>query len=271
VRLSRHPPNASHAARLTVGCCCHQAVIGVAIAVVTAALVSAFKNLEMRLEMASKSAAEQQFTAQQQQQQAPPPVAAPPAPEPAQDVVGAMQQLLAEQQRAADHKLELLRTELMAAAAAASVAPTPQHALVAPRPIEPAFAQLAPPPGTPAAAPPADVSGATPSATDPESTMSKHFMEENHRLQEQLSRLRREHWRRGLLLDLDDNMSPEEEAEVRRIFDMFDHNRNGCITVKEVQALHLKMGEPLTEKETEVALRYAERNAFLVAQFFFIS
>ena len=107
-------------------------------------------------------------------------------------------------------------------------------------------------PGTPRTA---AGSAATAPNADDSNGLSKHYMEENHRLQEQLSRLRREHWRRGLLLDLDNEMSPEEEAEVRRIFDMFDHNRNGCITVKEVQALHLKMGEPLTDTETEDALR----------------
>eukprot|EP01052_Picozoa_sp_SAG31_P052560 SAG31_NODE_13030_length_898_cov_1.035044_2_plen_128_part_00 len=79
--------------------------------------------------------------------------------------------------------------------------------------------------------------------------------QENKRLASQLSRIRREHWRRGMLLDLEGDMTPEEEIEVRRIFDMFDTNRNGMIFASDLQALHLKMGEPLTDGEAAVALR----------------
>ena len=211
-----------------------QVVIGAAIAIGTAALVSAYKNLEMRLEMAGRSS-----------EPVPHPSRAAREPPKAEDLVGAVQKLLAEQERAADRKLELLRTELMVAQRPRAVAPAAPNS-------HPHMDPGRDHPGTPRTA---AASAATAPNADDSNSLSKHYMEENRRLQEQLSRLRREHWRRGLLLDLDNEMSPEEEAEVRRIFDMFDHNRNGCITVKEVQALHLKMGEPLTDTETEDALR----------------
>ena len=232
--------------------------MGVAIALGTATLVNAYKNLEQRLldSVAEKkasapatpvsspmAAAAQQWATPQPQWPAPA-AAAPPTT----DVVAAMQELFAEQERATERKLEALRTELAAQQqqqqqqqSQSARAPPSLTLTRAPSVAEDAITEV-------------QSSASGPAPVD---DVTQHYLEENRRLQEQLSDLRRETWRRGLLVDLDGprGMSPEEEQEVRRIFDMFDHNRNGCIAIKEVQALHLKMGEPLTDKEAQEALK----------------
>ena len=225
--------------------------MGVAIALGTATLVNAYKNLEQRLldSVAEKkssapatpvsspmAAAAQQWATPQPQWPAPA-AAAPPTT----DVVAAMQELFAEQERATERKLEALRTELASQQqqqqSQSARAPPSLTLTRAPSVAEEAITEV-------------QSSASGPAPVD---DVTQHYLEENRRLQEQLSDLRRETWRRGLLVDLDGprGMSPEEEQEVRRIFDMFDHNRNGCIAIKEVQALHLKMGEPLTDKEAQ--------------------
>jgi Ca2+-binding EF-hand superfamily protein len=46
----------------------------------------------------------------------------------------------------------------------------------------------------------------------------------------------------------------EELADLRRIFDLFDTNRNGNFTALELQALHARLGEPITAEEASVAI-----------------
>lgn len=162
------------------------------------------------------------------------------------DAAGDLMRMLREQEERADRKLDRLRAELATATTATPPQPLP------PTPPTPPTLILEQVSSTP---PPAAQGGSAAQAQSESEGALDHLARENKRLASQLSRIRREHWRRGLLLDLETDMTPEEEVEVRRIFDMYDTNRNGSIFAQDLQALHLKMGEPLTDVEAAVALR----------------
>ena len=49
-------------------------------------------------------------------------------------------------------------------------------------------------------------------------------------------------------------LTSSEIETIRAIFNLFDTKHNGTIRTEELQALHQKLGEPLTDEETEDAM-----------------
>lgn len=50
------------------------------------------------------------------------------------------------------------------------------------------------------------------------------------------------------------NISPDELSEMKRAFELFDHDRSGSFNATELQALHTRLGEPLTDAEAVSAI-----------------
>jgi Ca2+-binding EF-hand superfamily protein len=53
--------------------------------------------------------------------------------------------------------------------------------------------------------------------------------------------------------ELSISATPEELAIMKHVFDSFDVEKKGHITVEQITALHMKLGEPLSEAEAKEA------------------
>ncbi len=57
------------------------------------------------------------------------------------------------------------------------------------------------------------------------------------------------------------DFTPTELDSIRQIFDYFDKDKTGSISLVELKDLHTKLGEPLTDEEAELALKIIHTQA----------
>ena len=55
-------------------------------------------------------------------------------------------------------------------------------------------------------------------------------------------------------------LTPSEVETIRAIFNLFDVEQRGTISVKEIRNLHLKLGEPMNEQEADVAMKELDQD-----------
>ena len=55
-------------------------------------------------------------------------------------------------------------------------------------------------------------------------------------------------------------LTPSEVETIRAIFNLFDSDQRGSISVKEIRNLHLKLGEPMNESEADVAMKELDQD-----------
>ena len=55
-------------------------------------------------------------------------------------------------------------------------------------------------------------------------------------------------------------LTPSEVETIRAIFNLFDVDQRGSISVKEIRNLHAKLGEPMNEQESDVAMKELDQD-----------
>ena len=55
-------------------------------------------------------------------------------------------------------------------------------------------------------------------------------------------------------------LTPSEVETIRAIFNLFDVEQRGTISVKEIRSLHSKLGEPMNEQEADVAMKELDQD-----------
>ena len=55
-------------------------------------------------------------------------------------------------------------------------------------------------------------------------------------------------------------LTPSEVETIRAIFNLFDVEQRGTISVKEIRSLHAKLGEPMNESEADVAMKELDQD-----------